>query len=95
MRAAGSTGNTYSTTTLGEVLSSFPQDFTNTCAVANMERVKQLAAHLTGSSQGLSGLERRSPSDVVITMAIRSPLCKAKKGGFKDARFVVVNIFEE
>ncbi|RDB28831.1 3-ketoacyl-CoA thiolase B, peroxisomal [Hypsizygus marmoreus] len=51
-----------------------------------MERVKQLAAHFTGSSQGLAALERKSPDDVVITMAIRSPLCKAKRGGFRDAR---------
>ncbi|KAG6840348.1 hypothetical protein C0991_007275 [Blastosporella zonata] len=51
-----------------------------------MERVKQLAAHLSGPSSGRAVLERRSPDDVVITMAIRSPLCKAKKGGFRDAR---------
>ncbi|KAF5385287.1 hypothetical protein D9615_001383 [Tricholomella constricta] len=51
-----------------------------------MERVKQLAAHFTGPSQGRAALERKSPDDVVITMAIRSPLCKAKKGGFRDAR---------
>lgn len=53
-----------------------------------MERVKQLAAHLAGSVGvgGLSALERTTPDDVVITMAIRSPLCKAKKGGFRDAR---------
>ncbi|KIL71775.1 hypothetical protein M378DRAFT_64647 [Amanita muscaria Koide BX008] len=47
-----------------------------------MERVKEPAAH----SFGLAALERNSEDDVVITMAIRSPLCKAKKGGFKDAR---------
>ncbi|GLB35993.1 putative thiolase family protein [Lyophyllum shimeji] len=51
-----------------------------------MERVKQLAAHLSGFSEGRAALERKSADDVVITMAIRSPLCKAKKGGFKDAR---------
>ena len=31
-------------------------------------------------------LQRKNPDDVVITMAIRSPLCKAKKGGFRDMR---------
>jgi len=51
-----------------------------------MERVKQLAAHLSGTSTGLAALEVKRPDDVVITLAIRSPLCKAKKGGFKDAR---------
>ena len=50
-----------------------------------MERVKQLAAHLAGTS-GVHALEVKRPDDVVITLAIRSPLCKAKKGGFKDAR---------
>ncbi|KAG6826602.1 hypothetical protein H0H92_015187 [Tricholoma furcatifolium] len=50
-----------------------------------MERIKQLAAHLSSSS-GQKALDRKSPDDVVITMAIRSPLCKAKKGGFRDAR---------
>ncbi|KIP12054.1 hypothetical protein PHLGIDRAFT_27649 [Phlebiopsis gigantea 11061_1 CR5-6] len=51
-----------------------------------MDRIKQVASHLThGSSGGLAALERKSPEDVVITMAVRSPLCKAKKGGFKDA----------
>ncbi|KAF6757173.1 3-ketoacyl-CoA thiolase [Ephemerocybe angulata] len=52
-----------------------------------MQRVKQVAAHITGSSQtkGLPGLEQKHDDDVVITMAIRSPLCKAWKGGLKDA----------
>jgi acetyl-CoA acetyltransferase len=26
----------------------------------------------------------KSPDDIVITLAIRTPLCKGKKGGFKD-----------
>ncbi|KAJ7786141.1 Thiolase, N-terminal domain-containing protein [Mycena metata] len=51
-----------------------------------MERVKQLAAHFTSSSKGLAALERKSPDDIVITFAMRSPLTKAKRGGFKDAR---------
>ncbi|KAL8276939.1 hypothetical protein RQP46_010667 [Phenoliferia psychrophenolica] len=33
---------------------------------------------------GVDKLLRKSPDDVVITMAARSPLCKARKGGFKD-----------
>ncbi|KAI0785064.1 thiolase [Abortiporus biennis] len=52
-----------------------------------MDRVKQLVSHLSpGSSKGVAALEKKNPDDVVITMAIRSPLCKAKKGGFKDTR---------
>ena len=51
-----------------------------------MQRINQVSAHLAGVSPGLFTLERKDPDDVVITLAIRSPLCKAKKGGFKDAR---------
>jgi len=40
---------------------------------------------MTGPSK-LTVLQRKNPDDVVITMAIRSPLCKAKKGGFRDMR---------
>jgi hypothetical protein len=52
-----------------------------------MQRVQQLAAHLAGSyTTDLAALKVKRPDDVVITLAIRSPLCKAKKGAFKDAR---------
>ncbi|KAK7468721.1 hypothetical protein VKT23_003224 [Stygiomarasmius scandens] len=51
-----------------------------------MDRIRQLASHLGGAASGVAALERQSPDDVVITSAIRSPLCKARKGGFKDAR---------
>ena len=49
-----------------------------------MERIKQLTSHFSSSPKGLATLSRKSPDDVVITMAVRTPLCKAKKGGFKD-----------
>lgn len=52
-----------------------------------MNRVQQLVSHLTpGSSKGVPALEKKSPDDVVITLAVRSPLCKARKGAFKDTR---------
>ena len=47
---------------------------------------------MTGPSK-LAVLQRKNPDDVVITMAIRSPLCKAKKGGFRDMRSVPFIIF--
>lgn len=53
--------------------------------MTTMERVKSFASQLTGAS-GRAALERKSPDDVVITLAVRSPLCKARKGGFKDTR---------
>ncbi|CCA67700.1 probable POT1-acetyl-CoA C-acyltransferase, peroxisomal [Serendipita indica DSM 11827] len=51
-----------------------------------MERIKQLSSQLMGSGSGRARLEAKSPDDVVVTMAIRSPMCKARKGGFKDTR---------
>lgn len=54
-----------------------------------VERVKQVASHLAfGSAKGRDALFRKSPDDVVITLAIRSPLCKARKGGLKDTKYV-------
>ncbi|KAI8990477.1 3-ketoacyl-CoA thiolase [Trametes punicea] len=53
----------------------------------SVDRVKQVVSHLSsGANKGRAALLRKSPDDVVITMAIRSPLCKAKKGAFKDTR---------
>lgn len=40
-------------------------------------------------SSKLRALQCKNADDVVVTMAIRSPLCKAKKGGFRDMRLVV------
>lgn len=50
-----------------------------------MDSLKSFASQLTGRS-GVAALEKKSPDDVVITLAIRTPLCKARKGGLKDAR---------
>ncbi|KAI1340216.1 Thiolase, N-terminal domain-containing protein [Xylariaceae sp. FL0016] len=47
------------------------------------ERVTSIFKHLTPGSP-VSALTSKSPDDVVITLAIRTPLCKAKKGGMKD-----------
>lgn len=53
-----------------------------------MERIKQLAAHLAPQPTGVAALQVKRPDDVVITMAVRSPLGKQKKGVFKDTQFV-------
>ncbi|KAI1789798.1 3-ketoacyl-CoA thiolase [Ganoderma leucocontextum] len=63
-----------------------------------VERVKQVASHLAfGSVKGRDALLRNSPDDVVITLAIRSPLCKAKKGGLKDTKSdeILYEIFKQ
>ena len=51
-----------------------------------MNRVNQIAAHLTSSPKGLAALQEKHLDDVVITLAVRSPLTKARKGGFKHTR---------
>ncbi|KAG8955452.1 hypothetical protein FRC04_008803 [Tulasnella sp. 424] len=51
-----------------------------------LERIRQLKSHLTTQSSGLAALEVKRPDDVVITLAVRSPLCKSKKGALKDTR---------
>ncbi|KAJ8108818.1 hypothetical protein ONZ43_g6311 [Nemania bipapillata] len=47
------------------------------------ERVSSLLKHLSPNSP-LAAITSKSPDDIVITLAIRTPLCKGKKGGFKD-----------
>lgn len=37
-----------------------------------------------GKTNILLSSTSKNPDDVVITLAVRTPLCKGKKGGFKD-----------
>ncbi|RYO76144.1 hypothetical protein DL763_010709 [Monosporascus cannonballus] len=48
-----------------------------------VERVTSILKHITPGSS-LAHITSKNPDDVVITLAIRTPLCKGKKGGFKD-----------
>ncbi|RYP80598.1 hypothetical protein DL770_006146 [Monosporascus sp. CRB-9-2] len=48
-----------------------------------VERVASILKHITPGSS-LAHVTSKNPDDVVITLAIRTPLCKGKKGGFKD-----------
>jgi hypothetical protein len=42
-----------------------------------LNRIKQIGSHLsTGTQHGVDALLSKSPDDVVITLAVRSPLCK-------------------
>jgi acetyl-CoA acyltransferase 1 len=47
------------------------------------ERLGSIVRQLTGGN-ALSHITTKNPDDIVITLAVRTPLCKAKKGGFKD-----------
>lgn len=48
-----------------------------------VERLGSILKHLTPGS-ALNNITSKNPDDIVITLAIRTPLAKAKKGGFKD-----------
>ncbi|GJJ09854.1 hypothetical protein Clacol_004078 [Clathrus columnatus] len=57
------------------------------CRAGRMQRIKQLTSHLSSSDiTGSVDLFSKNSNDVVITLAVRSPLTKARKGGFKDTR---------
>ncbi|EAW07567.1 putative 3-ketoacyl-CoA ketothiolase (Kat1) [Aspergillus clavatus NRRL 1] len=49
------------------------------------DRLNSLLSHLRPSgSSGVAAITQKNPDDVVITLALRTPLTKAVKGGFKD-----------
>jgi len=48
------------------------------------QRLGSIVSQLTGGKTGLAAITTKNPDDVVITMAIRTPLTKGKKGGMKD-----------
>ncbi|KAH7109790.1 Thiolase, N-terminal domain-containing protein [Dactylonectria macrodidyma] len=49
-----------------------------------VERINSIAQHLLRPNRALNAIQSKHPDDIVITLAIRTPLTKAKKGGFKD-----------
>jgi hypothetical protein len=52
---------------------------------AMTERLQQFLSHLKpDNATGLAALSQKNPDDVVITLAVRTPLTKARKGGLKD-----------
>ena len=48
------------------------------------ERLQNVLSHVQSGGNGLAQASAKNPNDVVITMAIRTPLCKARKGALKD-----------
>ncbi|KAJ9619285.1 hypothetical protein H2203_008614 [Taxawa tesnikishii (nom. ined.)] len=48
------------------------------------ERLSSILSHITPGKSPMDAIQQKNPDDVVITLAFRTPLCKAKKGGFKD-----------
>lgn len=50
------------------------------------ERLSSILNHLNPTKTGLSTITQKNPDDIVITLAIRTPLAKAFKGGMKDTQ---------
>ncbi|KAI9753000.1 MAG: hypothetical protein M4579_005385 [Chaenotheca gracillima] len=48
------------------------------------QRLSQVSGHLSPSKGGRSNLLEKHPDDIVVTCALRTPLTKGGKGGFKD-----------
>ncbi|KAL5114855.1 hypothetical protein ACEQ8H_007232 [Pleosporales sp. CAS-2024a] len=48
------------------------------------ERLKSLVSQIAPSTSAAAAITTKNPDDVVITLALRTPLTKAYKGGFKD-----------
>ncbi|KAK3052805.1 hypothetical protein LTR09_006288 [Extremus antarcticus] len=48
------------------------------------ERLSSILSHVENHASGRSQILRQDPNDVVITLALRTPLCKYKKGGLRD-----------
>ncbi|KAL8660317.1 MAG: hypothetical protein Q9202_006659 [Teloschistes flavicans] len=61
------------------------------------ERLNSILNHLSPSKTGLSAITQKNPDDVVITLAIRTPLAKAFKGGLKDTQldFLVCSLLKK
>ncbi|KAL6241719.1 hypothetical protein RBB50_011252 [Rhinocladiella similis] len=48
------------------------------------DRLGSIVSHLSPPNPGVATILQRNPDDVVITLAVRTPLTRANKGGFKD-----------
>lgn len=48
------------------------------------QRLQQVSAHLAPSLVSASKIGVKSPEDVVVVSALRTPITRARKGGLKD-----------
>lgn len=48
------------------------------------ERLSQVSDHVSGKTVGKQALLAKNPDDIVVTCALRTPITKGGKGGFKD-----------
>ncbi|KAH8817344.1 Thiolase, N-terminal domain-containing protein [Xylogone sp. PMI_703] len=54
------------------------------------QRLDSVLKHLRPVPNGLSEVLQKNPDDVVITLALRTPLTRGFKGGFKDTEFISI-----
>lgn len=61
-----------------------------------VERLGSILKHLTPGSP-LASITSKNADDIVITLAVRTPLTKAKKGGFKDSslEYIIYALLKE
>ncbi|KAL0264855.1 hypothetical protein SLS55_000808 [Diplodia seriata] len=61
------------------------------------ERLKSIVSHISPAKSGIAHITQKNPDDVVITLAIRTPLTKGKKGGLKDTPLegIMLKILEQ
>ncbi|KAL2813686.1 Thiolase, N-terminal domain-containing protein [Aspergillus granulosus] len=61
------------------------------------ERLNSILSHLRPGNKGVATITQKNPDDVVITLSLRTPLTKARKGGFKDTDldFLVYALLKE
>lgn len=61
------------------------------------ERLSSVLRHITPGKSPLDQITQKNPDDIVITLATRTPLTKAAKGGFKDTHLdgIVFKLLEQ
>ncbi|KAL8693369.1 MAG: hypothetical protein Q9218_001806 [Villophora microphyllina] len=61
------------------------------------DRLNSILNHLSPSKSGLSAITQKNDDDVVITLAIRTPLAKGFRGGLKDTQldFLVYSLLKK
>ncbi|KAK7553565.1 Thiolase, N-terminal domain-containing protein [Phyllosticta citricarpa] len=50
------------------------------------ERLTQVSGHLSSSPMGKQAILEKNPDDIVVTCALRTPITKGGRGGFKDTQ---------
>ncbi|RMZ88121.1 hypothetical protein DV736_g4646, partial [Chaetothyriales sp. CBS 134916] len=65
--------------------------------MATQSRLGSILSHFNPAKTGVAAITQQNPDDVVITLALRTPLTKGKRGGFKDTDldYIVYSLLKE